>query len=483
MKVIELDVKRTERQKIAWRLLAMNVVRRLLFGGAKGGGKSWFLCIWLFTMVWAIMVLAKLKPSKNPPHVAWFGRKQAVDFTGTTLQTWREIIPEQYYTLHGATEKDPKHILIANRIAIDYGGLDKQENINKFNSAEYIIICIEQAEEVKKDEIAVLRGSLRMVLKDEDGKPLKIPFKELYTANPRQCWLKDDFITECGDNNRFVQSLPTDNPHLPDTYMETLDDAFGHRPNLLRAYKKGDWSAIEDPEQIILNEWIDEAKQRESHIPRVKRYLVCDTARFGDDECVIHLREDMEIPEKWVMPHCRSTQISNKLAALSNAFSCPVVVEALGADLGAAVVDELIELGIKDVIAFNPAAASMRKNSQKKPIYGNLRAEAWSKTAKVLSSGILDEDSNTLVVCKNMYRQLQDELCTPHYKFRNTRIMVEKKEDIKKNIGKSPDHADCYVIGTWAWDMIDYAEDDYDDDIGYMSRQRKKGNKSPMRMC
>ncbi|KKL66274.1 hypothetical protein LCGC14_2146580, partial [marine sediment metagenome] len=31
--------------------------------------------------------------------------------------------------------------------------------------------------------------------------------------------------------------------------------------------------------------------------------------------------------------------------------------------------------------------------------------------------------------------------------------------------------------------IVDYAEDDYDDDIGYMSRQRKKGKKSPMRMC
>lgn len=461
MAEIQLQAELTERQTLAWDALDDTAVRRLLFGGAKGGGKSHFLCVWLFTQVWSIMVKAGLNPSKNPPHVAWFGRKQATDLTGTTLQTWREVIPEEYYQLRGATEKDPKHILIADRIAIDYGGLDKQENINKFNSAEYVIIAIDQAEEVTKDEIAVLRGSLRMVLKVK-GKPIKIPFKELYTANPRQCWLKQDFIINPRENSRFVPALPTDNPHLPDDYIQTLEDAFGHRPELLRAYKDGDWSAIEGAEQIIKNEWLEEMKRRICYAPRVKRYLVCDTARFGDDECVIHLREDMEILEKVILPHCRSTQISNRLASMSTANNgCPVVVEALGADLGSAVVDELLELGVDNVIPFNPASASLQKNEQNKPIYGNLRAEAWSKTAKVLSSGVLDPASNTLVVCKNMYQQLQTELCTPHYKFRNSAIMVEGKDDIKKRLGKSPDHGDCYVIGTWAWDLVDYIETDY----------------------
>ncbi|MHC4270657.1 MAG: hypothetical protein ACYSTS_19680, partial [Planctomycetota bacterium] len=155
MRTIKLQVKRTDQQRKAWRALDDPKVRRLMYGGAKGGGKSWFLCVWIFTMVWSIMVKAGLKPSKNPPHVAWFGRKQATDLTGTTLQTWREVIPQEYYQLRGGTEKDPKHILIADRIAIDYGGLDKQENINKFNSAEYIIIAIDQAEEVSKDDISV----------------------------------------------------------------------------------------------------------------------------------------------------------------------------------------------------------------------------------------------------------------------------------------------------------------------------------------
>ncbi len=491
MKDIQLNVKRTDQQRLAWEALSKPVVRRVMYGGAKGGGKSWFLCVWLFVQVWSFMIKAGLQPSKNPPHVAWFGRKQAVDFTGTTLQTWREIIPEEYYVLRGATEKDPKHILIADRIAIDYGGLDKQENINKFNSAEYIVIAIDQAEEVTKDEISVLRGSLRMVLKDPDGKPLDIPFKELYTANPRQCWLKDDFIINPKDNARFIPALPTDNPYLPDSYLQTLEEAFGHRPVLLRAYKDGDWSAIEGAEQVIKQQWLDEAKLRTCHTPRVKRYLVCDTARFGDDECVIYLMQNCEIIGKKILGHCRTTEISNRLAVLSRqtvdhynmSGKCAIVVEAIGSDIGAGVVDELVELG-EEVIVYNPSLKSMYKNEQKKPIYYNIRAEAWSKAAKILSSGILDEDSNTVVECKNMYQELRTQLCTPQYKFKSGKIIIESKAKIKERLGRSPDHADAYIIALWAWSLVDYSDDKEDNvDEGYMTHKRREKARSPMRMC
>lgn len=489
MKEIKLKVKRTNQQKKAWIALTDPAVRRLMYGGAKGGGKSWFLCVWLFTVVWAIMVKAELQPSKNPPHVAWFGRKQATDLTGTTLQTWREVIPEEYYVLRGATEKDPKHILIGDRIAIDYGGLDKQENINKFNSAEYIVICIDQAEEVTRDEVAVLRGSLRMVLKDSSGKPIKSPFKELYTANPRQCWLKENFITHRKDNARFIPALPTDNPHLPDDYLETLEEAFGHRPELLRAYKDGDWNAIEGAEQVIKDSWIEEMKLRTCFAPRVKRYLVCDTARFGDDETVIYLMENCEIVGKKILGHTRTTDISSRLATLSRQTTakynmqnkCQIVVESIGADLGAGVIDELVKLG-EDVLVFNPAAKSLYLNPQKKPIYHNLRAEAWSNAAKIMQSGILDEETNTLAVCKNMYSELQSQLCIPQYKFKGTKILIERKEDIKKRLNRSPDHADTYIIALWAWDKIYYADDKDDEEIGYRDHKKRQRRLSPMRM-
>jgi len=449
MKQIQLNVKRTSQQRKAWDALSSPIIRRLLYGGAKGGGKSWFLCVWLFTIVWAIMVKAKLKPSKNPPHVAWFGRKQAVDFTGTTLQTWREVIPEEYYKLRGGTERDPKHILIADRIAIDYGGLDKQEHINKFNSAEYIIIAIDQAEEVSKDEISVLRGSLRMIIKDSKGKPLKIPFKELYTANPRQCWLKSDFITHPDNNSCFVPALPADNPHLPEDYIETLEQAFGHRPELLRAYKDGDWSALEGIEQIIKESWVLASENRYANQVIEKTFITCDTARYGDDETVILLMKNAEIEDLIILPYCSAPDIVRSLCRLSaQNDNCTIVIETVGQDLGSAVYDYLMEES-KSVIEYTPQGKSLKPET-----YFNVRAEAWSVAAKILNRGTFDDATNCPVCCHNMDNKMREQLCEPCYKFRNNKILVEPKADIKERMGCSPDRADAYVMGLWAWRKI-----------------------------
>ena len=510
MSDVQLQVKRTGRQRLAWTALANTVINRVLYGGAKGGGKSFFMVVWLFTQLWAMAAAGKLERSDTPPHVGWFGRKNAVDFTGTTLETWKQVIPSEYYEIKGASDKHPRHILIDGRIALDYGGLDKSENIQKFNSAEYVIIGIDQAEEVSKNDVAVLRASLRMVFKDSKGKvvlprdkagevlmnprdldgnilpesdrvPYKNwPFKELYTANPRQCWLKDDFIIDRKDNAEFVSALPSDNPHLPDSYIKTLKDAFEHRPELLAAYLEGDWSAIEGVDQVIKQSWIDEMSTRTCYAPRIKRYIVCDYARFGDDECVIYLMQNVEILGKKILGKCSTPDLVNRLCILSTQNgNCPIVVEVIGADMGGAVADYCRANG-HEVIEYQPGSGSTYRDKDGKAIYENVRAEAWSKAAKILQTGVLDEESNTLAVCNNMYKDLISQLTVPAYDFSKTgdKILIESKKKIKERLNRSPDHADTYVMALWAWDLVAYMDEP--EDIGYREKKPRSKRKSPM---
>jgi hypothetical protein len=430
---VQLKVTYTDRQRQASEALSRSDIKRLLYGGAKGGGKSYFMCVWSFLYAWAVCVNHELMPSSNPPHIGWLGRKQGIDFTATTLQTWRTVIPEQYYVLRGGTEKDSKHILIMDRVAIDYGGLDRQETINKFNSSEYGFIGIDQAEEVGRDDISVLRGSLRMTI---GGKAL--PYKELYTANPRACWLRDDFITNCLPGSLFVPALPADNPHLPADYEQTLIDAFGYRPALLSAYLHGDWSQIEDEAQVILDVWLASAICSDSLL--AGRVISCDVARFGDDKTEIMVLEGSDIIFEHTMPYSRTTEVSSYLAELSRENdNCAIVVDEIG--VGGGVVDQLYEFG-RRVIAFN----SSKKADDEEKFY-NKRAEAWWSVAEHLSKRELG--------CSRMGIELRKQLAIPTYEFRNGKILIESKKDIKARMQYSPDKADCYVMGIWGIEQAD----------------------------
>lgn len=429
-KIIEFNPELTKRQSVAWAAIHNPEKVDVLYGGAKGGGKSHFLCVWVFCEAMAIAAKYKLPRTDNPPHVGWFGRKQATDFAGTTLQTWRTIIPQELYKLRGGTERDVKHIVINGRVAVDYGGLDKQENINKFNSAEYMFIGVDQAEEVNRDEVSVLRASRRMKLDEREHN-----YKGLFTANPAQCWLKDEFLEGEVDSRQFVQALPSDNPYLPLSYVDTLKDSFAHRPDLLDAYLHGSWEAFEGDDQIILEKWISGAQIKTGNEWN-GLVVSCDPARFGDDETVIYVMDGGNITHQRTMGKSRTTEISSKIAELSRMNSgCPAIVDEIG--IGAGVVDELVKLGVS-VIGFNSSAKSSDPD-----VYYNLRAEAWSLAGRLMSEGRLATNGSIDLKLKN-------QLLMPRYSYRNGKTLVEPKESIKKRLGSSPDRADTYVMGLWA---------------------------------
>jgi hypothetical protein len=435
--------------------LARPDVRRVLYGGAKGGGKSAFLCAWVFTYAWSVMAEHKLPVSSNPPHIGWMGRKQATDFTATTLQTWRQMIPEEYYELKGGTERDSKHILIMGRVAVDYGGLDRQESINKFNSAEYGCFAIDQAEETSRDDISVLRGSLRKTI---NGTPL--PYKELYTANPRPGWLKEDFVDQQTPGSVFVPALPSDNPYLPDGYEDTLIDAFGYRPELIAAYLRGDWQGLSGVNQVILEEWIAAAKIRYDHAPYIKKWVSVDPARFGDDKCVILAGENTAIVDAKVLPYCPEPQIVTTAAAMaermgdSEGHRVPIIVEVVGA---CGVSDYLIQDG-RSVIEYCPSHAA--DNPDK---YYNKRSEVWSTVARWMHDGVFDERVGALFVLpepeddslRTVWQQVCRQITWPWYDFRGQKILIAAKKDIKaEHSGVSPDYADAYINGVAHLPMI-----------------------------
>lgn len=427
--VRQLDIRLSQKQ-----IEAMNAQEQfVLYGGAKGGGKSWFLCIWMFLMA-----------LKNRGNKLFFCRRRSVDFTNTTLETWKKSIPSDLYRIN---EQKKKIFIIPSNSVIDYGGLDDPLLIQSLNSAEYGNIGIDQAEEIEQDSFGMIRGTLRHKLADGSFPNFHVRL----TANPAQCWLKDYFILNPQPETRFIPALPTDNPNLPKSYVNNLKEAFKNRPQLLAAYLYGSWDDLAGHDICIQGRWIEEAKSRRKNGTAIKRIIVNDPARFGDDENVIYVMENdgrvSYIVDQIFLEHKSTMDTAGRLAALRRKHDAQIIAVDVGG-IGAGVVDALYELK-EPVLSINSSSKPTVEHKQGK--YFNLRSQLWMEAGERFSSGEVVVDSD-ITLC--------GQLASTKFNYTgNGKIQVESKDDIKKRLGRSPDRADAFIMGLFALDYVGRLDD------------------------
>ena len=434
-KILTLDFPLSARQR-----LAMEAQEQfLLYGGAKGGGKSWWACVWVLCQA-----------MRYPGNKLFFFRRRSVDFTNTTLETWKKCIPSNLYKIN--EQKKKIFVKYCNSV-IDYGGLDDPQLIQSLNSAEFGGGCVDQAEEIEKDSFGMLRGTLRHKLPDGTFPTFQVRL----TANPAQCWLKDEFITMAKDGFRFIPALPTDNPFLPPSYVGNLREAFQHRPALLAAYLEGSWDDLSGHDICIQSSWIEKAKCK---IPRdgvLKRIIVNDPARFGDDENVIYVMEETPnaayVVEEIILEHKSLMDTAGRLSALRKRVQANLIaVDSIG--IGAGIVDALHDLD-ENVLSINSSSKPANEAIHEK--YYNLRSQMW------MEAGVKFADGKVALNADNV---LHSQLGCVKFKYQQGRLLCESKDDIKKRLQRSPDRADAFVMGLYALDnAIRLDEKEYEDKL------------------
>lgn len=436
-----IEYELTDKQSLAWNHLVKDKSNFILYGGAKGGGKSFLLVLWVYHWTKKLITFLGLDEEKveYPIPVGFIGRKRSTDFTKTTLETWKQIIPSTSYLIR---EQD-KEIVIDEKVKIFFGGLDDELNINKFNSAELAFCAIDQAEETERNDVSVLLASLR--LKHKGKQP---PYKRLFTANPAECWLKEDFIANLRSSHYFIPALPHENPYLPTGYIQTLEESFAHDEQLLRAYRDGDWDVM-TAENVIIPPMYLEALKMTVHTPRfVRKCIACDPAT-GGDECMIYALENGEIIDERILHYDDTMKIVGEIMILAEKHKIKdIFVDSIG--IGKGIVDRLQELG-KHVIAIN--SAEKAKDDVR---FFNKRAEMWWKVRE-------------LVMDKNIPypedEELRRQLSAVRYSVVDSsgKIKLEPKEKTKERLGKSPDRADAFVYGNHQLQQIGQRKsiDDY----------------------
>lgn len=250
-------------------------VDEVLFGGARGGGKTAALIIdaalkvrkWHYEGVGTNMVPVVDKYSIDYPEY------KAIIFRRTFDDIYMNFMPEaeRIYVRLGAVWREKKKAFIfpsGARIHLAY--CDTIADVNKYIGGNFHYLGVEELNQFPERWIRDLGGSIRSV------NPELKPFKR-YTTNPGgvgHVWIKKRFIDRCpprrgrlvyhekydveyqellpgdeffdddGNSLRFIPSLVFDNPSLIDNdaryinYLKSLDET------KKAMWLKGDWDVM-----------------------------------------------------------------------------------------------------------------------------------------------------------------------------------------------------------------------------------------------
>lgn len=161
-----------------------------------------------------------------------------------------------------------------------------------------------------------------------------------------------------------------------------------------------------------------------------------DCARFGDDSSVLAKRVGRDARSRpWKRWNkMDAMQLAGDIA-LEAQQEHPDAIFVDAGNIGAAVVDRLRQLGIENVyeVWFGGEGRDANWNGVKVRT-ANKRAEMWTNMREWLKSGSIPDE-----------QKLIDDLVGPLYSFAgdDTRIMLERKKDMKKRGLASPDDGDA----------------------------------------
>lgn len=200
------------------------------FGGARGGGKSW-----------SVRTKAKLM-------CACYEGIKVLIVRRTYKELQKNHIDFLLTELNGVAKynKSDKVFTFINGSTISFGYCNCDNDVNQYQGAEYDLIFLDEATQLREEWIKKIRACCRGV----NGFPKRI----YYTMNPggeSHGYIKRLFIDrkyeegENPDDYTFIQSLLTDNLILMETQPDYIKQLEALPPKLREAWLNGRWDVFE----------------------------------------------------------------------------------------------------------------------------------------------------------------------------------------------------------------------------------------------
>jgi hypothetical protein len=201
--------------------------------------------------------------------------------------------------------------------------------------------------------------------------------------------------------------------------------------------------------QIVPSSWVDAAMLRwkeDGLFGKKMSSVGVDVARGGKDNTVVSSRYDWWFDRLKTYPGTDTPDgavVAGIAFALTKDYA-PIHVDVIG--IGSSVVDHLKDNNVH-VVAVNGAESAdegARDRATGKLKFRNRRAQNYWRFRELL------DPANNNNVCLPLDTKLKADLCAPRWKLTTSGILVESKEDIKKRLGRSPDHGDAVVLAAIA---------------------------------
>ena len=421
----------TIRQTKALDLLEDQKTNDVIFGGGAGGAKSFLGCYWL------------IKNCIKYPGTRWvMGRAKLKTLKETTLISFFKVAKMQnvWSNIHYKFNQQSGVIEFWNGSQIllkDLFLYPSDPEFDELGSLEITGAFVDEVNQVTLKAITILKSRIRHGLDENELIP-----KFLGTCNPSKNWVYQDYYLpdkkgEMAENKAFVQALVTDNPFISKHYkqnLERLDE------NSKQRLLFGNWEYDDDPTVLIPYENILNCFTNTFVEPGAK-YITADIARFGRDKTVIGVWSGFRLFKVVSIDKSGLDEVKEELEKIRVEHKIPlssIIVDEDG--VGGGVVDFLRCKGF--VNNSKPIEIGTKKEN-----FRNLKSQCYFGISDRINSNQLYFGSMSTEAKAAITEELQ------YVKQKNMdkdgRKEVLSKDEIKEQLGRSPDYADMIMMRFW----------------------------------
>ncbi len=473
-------LKLTKKQGLAYKYLTDTETIEILYGGAAGGGKSFFGALWIIANCF-----------KYPGSRWLMGRAKLDALKKTTLNSFFDVASILNVDSEFNYNANEKTITFKNGSQVilkDLFHYPSDPNFDSLGSLEITGGFIDECNQVVEKAKNVVMSRIRYKLtkfdihgeltanmkvigwKMDNGEITRTPSKHLppalwlnskgeeteglipklfMTCNPAKGWVYESFFKphredRLPSHRKFIQALLTDNKHLHKSYAESLsklDEASKQR--LLY----GNWDYSDDAAKLFQYEDILDMFTNE-FVPEGEKYITADIARFGKDKTIIALWNGWRLEQMFALEHSAIDQTAKKIREIASNNYIPMSKVIADEDgVGGGVVDILKCKGFVN-------NSTPLKVDGVKENFSNLKSQCYFKLADKV------RDNEVYIKDQALRKELSEELDMIRQKDfdKDGKKAVEGKENIKILLGRSPDVADtimmrCYfdLVSTKSW--------------------------------